>query len=160
MQTFFSLKCENIFSSCFTSSLFALLNSWVICSVFVPLTDLFWPVKASWVSVTLVYIIERVSRTVKWYRGSYFSLRPVSLLLQYSIMQCGPGCYISVSQIVSDDVPAEGPVVVESSIKHDVACSSETVGQLVGITCLTWAGTTHRKQTYSWSGSRPTTINL
>lgn len=67
----------------------------------------------------------------------HFSLRPVSLLLQYSIMQCGPGCYISVSQIVSDDVPAEGPVVVESSIKHDVACSSETVGQLVGITCLT-----------------------
>lgn len=36
-----------------------------------------------------------------------------------------------MSQVISDDVPAEGTVVVERAIKHDVACSSETVGQLV-----------------------------
>lgn len=36
-----------------------------------------------------------------------------------------------MSQVISDDVPAEGTVVVECSIKHDMACSSETVGQLV-----------------------------
>lgn len=46
-------------------------------------------------------------------------------------MQRGPGSYISASQVISDDVPAEGPVVVESSTKHDVAGSSETIGQLV-----------------------------
>jgi len=63
--------------------------------------------------------------------GSYFRLCPVSLLLQDGVMQRGPGRHVSVSQVISDDVPAEGPVVVESSIEHDVAGPSEAVGQLV-----------------------------
>lgn len=46
-------------------------------------------------------------------------------------MQRGPGSYVSVPQIISDDVSAESTVVVESPIKNNVACSSETVGQLV-----------------------------
>lgn len=61
----------------------------------------------------------------------HFSLCPVNLLVQYGVMQRGPGSYISVSQVISDDVPAEGAVVEESSVKHNVACSSVTVGQLV-----------------------------
>lgn len=62
---------------------------------------------------------------------SYFRLRFVSLLLQQSIVQSGPGSNISVPQVVSDDVPAEGTVVIESTVVHNVACSSVTVGQLV-----------------------------
>lgn len=46
-------------------------------------------------------------------------------------MQSGPGSNISVSQVVSDDVPAEGTVVIESSVIDNMACSSVTVGQLV-----------------------------
>lgn len=42
-----------------------------------------------------------------------------------------------MSQVVSDDVPAEGAVVVESSVIHDVTGSSVTVGQLVCVTRLT-----------------------
>lgn len=91
----------------------------------------------SWVYVPLVnyravFLVQfQSSHSHKVYHGSYFTLCPVSLFLQYGIMQCGPGGYISVSQVISDDVPAEGAVVIESSIKHDVACSSETVRQLV-----------------------------
>lgn len=55
----------------------------------------------------------------------------MSLLLQQSVVQRGPGGNISVSQVVSDDVPAEGTVVIESSVVDNVACSSVTVGQLV-----------------------------
>lgn len=62
---------------------------------------------------------------------SYFRLRFVSLLLQQSVVQSGPGSNISVPQVVSDDVPAEGTVVIESAVVHNVACSSVTVGQLV-----------------------------
>lgn len=52
-------------------------------------------------------------------------------------MQGAPGSNISVSQVVSDNVSAEGAIVKESSVVHDVASSSEAVGQLVGITGLT-----------------------
>lgn len=59
------------------------------------------------------------------------------MLLQQSVVQCGPGGDISVPQVVSDDVPAEGAVVIESAVVHNVACSGVTVGQLVRITRLT-----------------------
>lgn len=49
-------------------------------------------------------------------------------------MQSGPGSNISVPQVVPDDVPAEGTVVIEGAVVHNVACSSVTVGQLVCIT--------------------------
>lgn len=64
-------------------------------------------------------------------------LRPVSLLLQYGVVQRGPGSYIFVSQVIFDDVPAERTVVVESSIEDNVASSSEAVGQFVGVAHLT-----------------------
>lgn len=63
--------------------------------------------------------------------GSYLRLGVVGLLLQQGIVQSGPGGNVSVSQVVSDDVPAEGAVVEESSVVDHVAGSSEAVGQLV-----------------------------
>lgn len=55
----------------------------------------------------------------------------VGLLLQQGIVQSGPGSDVSVPQVVSDDVSAEGAVVEESSVVDHVASSSEAVGQLV-----------------------------
>ena len=43
----------------------------------------------------------------------------------------GPGGHVSVPQVVSDDIPAERTVVVESPIEHDVARAGEAIGQLV-----------------------------
>lgn len=63
--------------------------------------------------------------------GSYLRLGVVGLLLQQGVVQSGPGGNVSVSQVVSDDVPAEGAVVEESSVVDHVASSSEAVGQLV-----------------------------
>lgn len=63
--------------------------------------------------------------------GSHLRLGVVGLLLQQGIVQSGPGGNVSVPQVVSDDVPAEGAVVEESSVVDHVASSSEAVGQLV-----------------------------
>lgn len=61
---------------------------------------------------------------------------PVNLLLQHCVMQGGPCSHISVSQVISDDVPAESTVVVERPTEHDMSCSRETVGQLIGVAWL------------------------
>lgn len=67
---------------------------------------------------------------------AYFSLSPVSLLLQDGVMKRCPGRHVSASQVESDHIPAKRPVVEESAIKHDMARSGEIVGQLVRITGL------------------------
>lgn len=51
-------------------------------------------------------------------------------------MQAAPGSHVSVSQVVADDVSAEGAVVEESSVEDHVSGPGEAVGQLVGVTGL------------------------
>lgn len=67
-------------------------------------------------------------------------------------MQSGPRSHESVSQVVSDDVSAEGAVVEESSVVHDVARPGEAVGQLVGVARLTCTWRTQDGRTFVTKG--------
>lgn len=71
--------------------------------------------------------LPRVLRT----HDSYFRLSPLRLFLQQSVVQRCPSRYEPQPQVESDDVPAEGAVVEESTIEHNMARPGETVRQLV-----------------------------
>lgn len=123
--------------------MFTFLNSSMICSVFLPFNDLLmtwggFPVYIPPVNHCIQSLTQWDTK-LSYHTDTHFTLCPVSLLLQHSVMQCGPGSHVSMPQVVSDNIPAEGTVVVEGPIEHHVARPSETVGQLVGITRLTWA---------------------
>lgn len=53
-------------------------------------------------------------------------------------MQHSPGSHIAKSQVVLDDVPGEGAVVVEGPAIDHMACADPVVGELVGVGETAW----------------------
>lgn len=52
-------------------------------------------------------------------------------LLHQSVVQHGPGGDVALTQVVLDDVPGEGPAVVQGPTVDHVACANPVVGKLV-----------------------------